>query len=133
MEPQTAHLTVGEAADELGVSPHTLRYYETAGVLSPVPRDPAGRRLYDQDALAAIRFVLRLRGTGMPIEQIKRYADLVRAGEGTARARLDVLEGHRDGLVRSLAEQAGHLAQIELKIQHYRTHLKTEQHPRQTG
>ena len=41
--------------------------------------------------------VTRLRATGMPIRMIRRYAELVRAGEGNEAERLALLEAHRDG------------------------------------
>jgi hypothetical protein len=40
-------LTIAEAARRTGVSAHTLRYYERAGlVVSPVDRTSGGRRRY---------------------------------------------------------------------------------------
>ncbi|MFB9905738.1 MerR family transcriptional regulator [Allokutzneria oryzae] len=112
-------LTVSEAAAAAGVSTHTLRYYERAGLLDHVERGPSGRRRYGPQDLGAIEFILRLRNTGMPIGEIRKYADLVRAGAGNERARLGLLEDHRDKIVASLAEQRAHLAAIEKKIQIY--------------
>ena len=39
--------------------------------------------------------VTRLRATGMPIRKIRRYAELVRDGEGNEAERLEILESHR--------------------------------------
>jgi DNA-binding transcriptional MerR regulator len=39
-----------------------------------------------------------LRGAGMPLEQIRRYTRLVRAGEGTEAERLDLLRRHEQRL-----------------------------------
>jgi DNA-binding transcriptional MerR regulator len=52
-----ATLSIAEAARDRRLSPHTLRYYERAGLLDAVPRDRGGRRRYTeelQDALTAI-------------------------------------------------------------------------------
>ncbi|MCP3804035.1 MerR family transcriptional regulator [Allokutzneria sp. A3M-2-11 16] len=112
-------LTVSEAAAAAGVSTHTLRYYERAGLLDHIERGSSGRRRYSQQNLGAIEFILRLRSTGMSIGEIKKYTDLVRAGAGNERARLGLLEDHRDKIVASLAEQRAHLAAIEKKIMIY--------------
>lgn len=40
-----ATLSIAEAARDRRLSPHTLRYYERAGLLDVVPRDRGGRRL----------------------------------------------------------------------------------------
>ncbi len=37
-----AELTISDAARQAGVSAHTLRYYERAGLLAPVERAGAG-------------------------------------------------------------------------------------------
>lgn len=115
-------LTVTEAAAACGIGAHALRFYERAGVLVGVPRDGSGRRAYGPTELRAVRFVVRLRATGMPVREIKRYADLVRAGTETEGERLGLLLEHRAALQRSLLAQQEHLAAIDRKIADYRRH-----------
>jgi len=38
--------TIKEAAEQTGVSAHTLRYYERIGLLEPIQREASGRRRY---------------------------------------------------------------------------------------
>jgi len=40
-----AEVGIGAAAAQAGVSIKTLRYYESAGLLPPIPRDAGGRRI----------------------------------------------------------------------------------------
>lgn len=75
-----AELAIGEVAEAIGVSAHTLRYYERIGLVE-VGRDAGGRRVYDPEALARVVFVTRLRMSDMPIRDIARYLALVRQGE----------------------------------------------------
>jgi DNA-binding transcriptional MerR regulator len=83
-----AGLSIAEAAHRTGVSVHTLRYYERAGlVITTVPRNHSGRRRYQQEDLKWISICTKLRSTGMPIRTIKRYAQLVSAGPGNRQAR----------------------------------------------
>jgi len=84
--------TIKEAAATLGVSPHTLRYYERADLLAPIARSENGHRRYSQADLDWLRFLLRLRSTGMPINKVLRYAELAARGESTVEARQQLLE-----------------------------------------
>jgi DNA-binding transcriptional MerR regulator len=113
-------LTISDAARASGVSAHTLRYYERAGLLDPVDRARSGHRRYAEDDLARIQFLTKLRSTGMPIRQIRQYADLVRRGEDTQEARMAMLVAHRDAVREQLEETARHLDLIERKIDFYR-------------
>ncbi|HZU93914.1 MAG TPA: MerR family transcriptional regulator, partial [Microbacterium sp.] len=68
-------LTIAEVAERTGLSPHTLRYYERDGLLlRDVERAPSGRRAYSEDDVNGIQVVARLRATGMPVAEIRRYA-----------------------------------------------------------
>jgi DNA-binding transcriptional MerR regulator len=55
-----ATLTISDAARASGVSAHTLRYYERAGLLEPVDRAASGHRRYAEDDLARIQFLVKL-------------------------------------------------------------------------
>jgi DNA-binding transcriptional MerR regulator len=116
-------LTIAEAARATGVSAHTLRYYERAGLINGVDRADSGHRRYDDADLAWIEVLQRLRATGMPIRRIRQYAELVRAGEGNERERLELLQEHREAVRATLAEVQRHLAFIDKKIDIYEEKL----------
>jgi DNA-binding transcriptional MerR regulator len=110
-------LTIAEAAAHTGLTPDTLRYYERDGLLvRPVGRSASGHRQYDEDALRWIEMVNRLRATGMPIRDVRRYAELVRAGDGNEVERLALLQAHRQQVLDQLAEVQRHLGAIDMKI-----------------
>ena len=112
--------TIAEAAAATGLTPHTLRYYERDGLLlDDVERASSGHRRYTERDLAWLHLLTRLRATGMPIRETREYARLVREGDGTEPQRLAMLQAHRDAVRAQLAEVAGHLAAIELKIDVY--------------
>src|SRR6266702_3567005 len=117
-DPQ-AGLSIAEAARRTGVSVHTLRYYERAGLaVTTVDRTAGGRRRYQQQDLYWITVCTRLRATGMPIKTIRRYAQLVSAGPGNEQERLALMEAHRAEVTAKLAE-----VQENLKIIDYRGRL----------
>jgi len=120
LEVKQAGLSIAEAARRTGVSVHTLRYYERAGlVVTPVDRTRGGRRSYQQEDLKWIRICSRLRATGMPIKTIRRYAQLVSAGPGNEQERLALLEAHRADVTAKLAEVQESLELINRKIDVY--------------
>ena len=117
-------VSIAEAARRTGVSVHTLRYYERAGlVVTAVDRNAAGRRRYRQLDLDWIKVCTKLRATGMPIRAIRRYADLVSAGRGNEHERLALLETHRADVVAKIAELNENLRLIDHKLDVYRGRL----------
>jgi DNA-binding transcriptional MerR regulator len=122
-DPQAA-LSIAQAARRTGVSVHTLRYYERAGlVVTPVDRTDSGRRRYQQQDLYWITICTRLRATGMPIKTIRRYAQLVSAGPGNEQERLALLAAHRADVTAKIAELQENLKLIDRKINVYRGRL----------
>lgn len=119
-----AGMSIAEAASRSGVSAHTLRYYERAGlVITDVDRTNGGRRRYDQVDLNWISICTKLRATGMPIRTIRRYAELVAAGHGNEQERLALMEAHSADVTAKIAELRENLKLIDHKIDVYRGRL----------
>jgi DNA-binding transcriptional MerR regulator len=117
-------LTISDAAEAAGVTTHTLRYYERAGLmLDRVGRAASTHRRYTEAEVNWVILLTRLRATGMPIRRMREYADLVRAGEGNERERLALLEAHRDEVIAQLAEVRRSLEAVDTKIAIYREKL----------
>lgn len=75
-------LSIGEAAKASGLSEDTLRYYERIGLTPSVERASSGHRRYSPDDMQWLAFVTNMRKTGMSIETLQRYAELVRRTDG---------------------------------------------------
>lgn len=113
-------VSIGEAARRTGLSVHTLRYYENEGlVITGVDRTATGRRRYGQMDLKWIVICTKLRATGMPIAEIRRYAQLVQAGPGNEEERLDLMRRHREVVLARIAELEENLRLIDRKIDVY--------------
>jgi DNA-binding transcriptional MerR regulator len=113
-------LTIHEAATETGLTTHTLRYYERVGLIPSVARAANGHRRYSEEDLGWIEFVKCLRSTGMPISEMQRYVELEAQGDSTARARLELLEAHRQRIKVKMKQLEAFLERIEGKIVYYR-------------
>jgi DNA-binding transcriptional MerR regulator len=120
---QPRALSIAEAAAASGLSAYTLRYYERAGLLERVDRSGSGHRRYREADLERIKFLTKLRTTGMPIREVRRYAELMNAGEATNEERLALLEAHRKTVLAELEATAKNLELIEWKINFYKGRL----------
>lgn len=124
MPETTTTRSISEAAHELGLTAHTLRYYEREGLLlAPVDRESSDRRRYTDDDIAWLGFLRKLRSTAMPIATLRRYVELARAGDGTSAARLALLREHRETVLVRRAELDDALGAIDLKIALYSERL----------
>ena len=113
----TERMTIRELSAATGISVHTLRYYERAGLMPPVARHPgSGHRRYEDRHLRWVRFLRHLRSAGMPIAQVTRYVEFVRQETAGDRGRLDLLAEHRDSVMRKIEELQGHLAVLNAKL-----------------
>jgi MerR family transcriptional regulator, copper efflux regulator len=72
--------TVGAAAKTVGVSPKAIRIWEAKGLLPPAARTEAGYRLFSEDDIAILQFILRARTLGLTLPEIKDILDLHRQG-----------------------------------------------------
>ncbi len=117
-------LSISDAAEVTGLSAHTLRYYERAGLmLDPVGRAPSSHRRYSESEIRWVTLLSRMRATGMPIRRIRDYAELVRSGDGNEDQRLALLEAHRDAVLAQLDAMRRNLEAIDYKIEVYRERL----------
>ena len=90
----TGSFSPSQAAEQSGFSLDTLRYYERIGLLDGIDRAPSGHRRFRDDDLEWLGVLRCLRDTGMPIGQMRRYAELARAGQATLAERLNLLTEH---------------------------------------
>ena len=87
-------MTIGEIANKTNLPASTLRYYEKKGLLR-VDRDENGRRYYKESDIEWIKFIRRLKETGMLIKDIQHYSELRYIGSITMPERLKILRLHR--------------------------------------
>ncbi|WP_043625075.1 MerR family transcriptional regulator [Nonomuraea candida] len=122
-------LSIGQVAERTGLSVHTLRFYEREGLLpQPVRRGAAGHRIYDEGDVDWLGVCIRLRASGMPLTDIRRYTELVRAGQGNEAERLEVLREHRERVLAQMRELDECLSLITHKVALYESRLGLRDH-----
>jgi DNA-binding transcriptional MerR regulator len=116
----TVSLSIAEAAQASGLSAYTLRYYEQIGLIAPIGRRSGARRYSDAD-MRWLDFLVRLRATGMSMQGMLRYAQLLRKGNATASLveRQALLEAHAERLESEIRSQRETLQFIRKKIRLY--------------
>ncbi|MET4780150.1 MerR family transcriptional regulator [Glaciihabitans sp. UYNi722] len=120
-------LSISEVAELTGLSAHTLRYYERAGLmLAPISRASSQHRRYSKQDVGWVGFLTKLRSTSMPIARIRQYVDLARHGDDTIGDRLELLLIHRMNVAAGLDEMTQSLAAIDFKIATYQGRTPTE-------
>jgi DNA-binding transcriptional MerR regulator len=112
-------LTIDDAAERMGISKHTLRYYEREGLLPPIAKAANGHRRYTEDDLGWVKFLQLLRGTGMPIREMKHFVELTWAGDHTIAERVEVLERYRVALRERMAADQERMQFLDYKIEYY--------------
>ncbi|QNE20450.1 MerR family transcriptional regulator [Kribbella qitaiheensis] len=120
----TADLSIGQVAERTGLSVHALRFYEREGILAePVRREANGRRVYSEDDVDWLDMCVKFRSSGMPLETIRRYTELIRQGSGNEQERLELLRSHQQHVAEQIEELTECLRVITYKVDIYTDHL----------
>ncbi|MGG0418713.1 MerR family transcriptional regulator [Priestia aryabhattai] len=110
--------SIGEFSKIVGLSGHTLRFYEKEGLIK-VNRDENNVRIYSDENKLWIESLLHLKNTGMTLKDMKRFAMWGHMGEGTMEERLALLKNHRKKVVEELENIRQSLKHLDEKIDFY--------------
>lgn len=117
--PETKNYTITETAKISGLPESTLRYYETIGLIQPIPRDEnTKRRVYSEDDVNLIVAVACLNATGFSIEDMKTYLDNRELGDEGAGTQIELLKGQLNHL-----EEEMHYAQLRIEYVRSKVHF----------
>jgi DNA-binding transcriptional MerR regulator len=92
--------TVGELADELGVTTRTLRFYEAEGLITP--ERAGGNRVYGPRDRARMRLILRGRRFGMTVAECREIVDMYDGAESSELRQLTTLLARLDEIAEGL-------------------------------
>lgn len=115
-------MTIGKFSEITGVCCSALRYYENKGLIR-VKRDAANRRDYSESDIEWIKFLQKLKNTGMSLKDMKRYSDLRYEGSSTIAERLELLQKHRLYVNEQLKKWLEYSKNLDDKIEWYRNNL----------
>lgn len=104
MKPNLGPCTVGAAAKAVGASPKAIRIWEAKGLLPPAARTEAGYRLFSDDDITILRFILRAKTLGLTLPEIKDILDLHRQGTAPCDQVTILLEQRIGDIDRAIAD-----------------------------
>jgi DNA-binding transcriptional MerR regulator len=67
---------IGEIAKRAGLSVDTVRFYEKQDLLKSPPRSNTGYRLYGDDELRTLRFIIRSQQLGFSLQEIRQLLEI---------------------------------------------------------
>lgn len=105
-------MQIGTIAKGIGLTVDAIRFYERNGLLPHPPRTPGGFRQYDQRDLEILAFILRLRGLGYALNEVRQLLDLSR---GRLQPSAFVRRRLEEELV-DVRQKVGDLRKLELEL-----------------
>ncbi len=121
MKAEKKNLTTGEVAERAGVNIHTVRYYESRGLLPKPPRTASGYRKYGPEHVAHIRFIKRAQDLGFTLEEIHELLSLRAVPDGGADVRMKTAAKVQeiDSKIRDLQRIRGKLIELADTCAHH--------------
>jgi MerR family copper efflux transcriptional regulator len=125
-------MRIGEFAELAGVTPRTIRYYESLGLLGPSEREGQGFRYYSEAELARLKKIDHLKQLGLQLEEIsevlplyyddptglrgkRRILELLQAHLHEADEKIAGLQQFRDELRENIRKTEQYILQMEAK------------------
>lgn len=115
----TPRYTVKQVSEMLGLSSHTIRYYDDIGLIPQLARD-GHVRMFSEYTMSWVALVHCLRNSGLPIEGVKHYIKLCKIGDSTILEREKLIHDQEDRLLGLMANLQHQLEVLRQKKEYYR-------------
>ena len=123
-------MRIGDVAERAGVTPRTIRYYESIGLLPPGEREGTGHHHYTGATLDRLRKIDQLKKLGLSLDEIqgvinlyfsdvsgiqgkRKVIDILRRRLADADAKIAALQAFRAETQANIARFEGYLAEAE--------------------
>ena len=111
--------SIGQVAQKMGLTAHTLRYYDKEGLLPFVKKNSSGLRMFSDEDIDWLVVIECLKGTGMQLKDIKQYIDWCQEGDATIGRRLEMFKRQKAKLEEQLRQLQQYMEKINYKIAYY--------------
>jgi len=98
-------MRIGQLATQAKVTPRTVRYYESLGLIPPGEREGSGQHRYPEQTVARLQKIDQLKALGLSLEEIGKVIHLYFDDPTGKKAKIKVLD-----MLRS------HLAETETQL-----------------
>lgn len=113
--------SIGQVADELGITIDTIRYYDKSGLLPFVKRNSIGRREFSANDLHLMRTIICLKNAGVPVADISKFIELRLVGDATLDQRYQLLKSHELDLQQQISDLQDTMSYLKFKEWYYET------------
>jgi DNA-binding transcriptional MerR regulator len=103
---------IGEVSKKLDLNPRTIRYYERIGLLPRASRADSGYRLYGNDTVSRLEFILKAKELGLKLEEIKEIIAIHDRGEVPCPCTTEFLKKK----ISEIDEKVNALSDLKLKL-----------------
>ncbi len=111
--------SIGQVAKKLGLTTHTIRYYDKEGLLPFIRKGSSGARVFEEDDVDWLIIVECLKGTGMPLKEIKKYIQLCQQGDETLQTRFEMFQKQKVKIEEQMSTLQKYMEKINFKIAYY--------------
>lgn len=112
-------MTITEVSRKYHINAATFRYYEQIGLLPKVPRRANGNRYYDDHLQSWLEMIICLRHSGVPVEELVKYTQLLEQGDSTLEAREQLLKEQLAMLIQKRKNLDRSIERLQHKISLY--------------
>jgi len=112
-------LLIGDVAKRTGLTPATIRYYESIGLLSAPPRSGAGYRRYGETTLHELDFIKKAQGLGFSLDEVQEILRLSRRGQAPCAHVLDLAKRHLAAVEERIAQLSRFRSELAADIAHW--------------
>lgn len=111
--------SIGQVAKKLGLTTHTIRYYDKEGLLPFVRKGSSGARVFEEDDVDWLIIVECLKATGMPLKEIRKYILLCQQGDETLQMRFEMFKKQKIEIEKQMNTLKQYMEKIDFKIAYY--------------
>lgn len=124
-------MRIGELTERAEVTPRTVRYYESIGLIPAGEREGNGQHYYTEETVARLRKIDQLKKLGLSLDEIRDVIELYFTDTSGVRAKQQVLSILRAHLA-EVNQKVGALQQfrveLEVNIKRFEDWLEATKH-----
>ena len=124
-------MRIGELTERAEVTPRTVRYYESIGLLPPGEREGNGQHYYTEETVFRLRKIDQLKELGLSLDEIRDVIDLYftdRSGVQPKQQVLAMLRQHLAETDRKIGALEQFRIDLQANIERFEHWLKEQEH-----
>ncbi|GCE29213.1 hypothetical protein KDA_46970 [Dictyobacter alpinus] len=124
-------MRIGDLTERAGVTPRTVRYYESIGLLPPGEREGHGQHYYGEETLARLRKIDQLKKLGLSLDEIRDVIDLYftdSSGIQPKQKVLAILHQHLAEVNQKIGALQQFRAELQSNIERFECWLEEQEH-----